>query len=375
MSDADVVVCGGGVIGASLAFGLQGSGRKVILIDGPDVANRPSRGNFGLVWVHGKGMGMRPYARWSLASANLWTGYANELTALTGIDCGYRRTGGVWITTSEAEFAGHKALIARLHAEAGAEGYNAEILSRDDIERVMPGIGPQVPGGSWSDDDGEVNPLALLHALHRALALGGTTRISGANVTAVAPAPGGGFRLTLGERTIGCERLVIAAGLGSRPLAAMLGMAVPVAPNRGQILVTERIAPRFAVTSNLVRQTPEGSILIGATMEDVGEDDRVTRRGLRHVANLGALVFPFLRKLRVVRSWAALRVLTPDGYPVYDEIPGHRGAFVVTAHSGITLSAAHARILAPAIAAGGLPDEVAAFSAARFASDHAARVH
>lgn len=375
MSDADVVVCGGGVIGASLAFGLQGSGRKVILIDGPDVANRPSRGNFGLVWVHGKGMGMRPYARWSLASANLWTGYANELTALTGIDCGYRRTGGVWITTSEAEFAGHKALIARLHAEAGAEGYNAEILSRDDIERVMPGIGPQVPGGSWSDDDGEVNPLALLHALHRALALGGTTRISGANVTAVAPAPGGGFRLTLGERTIGCERLVIAAGLGSRPLAAMLGMSVPVAPNRGQILVTERIAPRFAVTSNLVRQTPEGSILIGATMEDVGEDDRVTRRGLRHVANLGALVFPFLRKLRVVRSWAALRVLTPDGYPVYDEIPGHRGAFVVTAHSGITLSAAHARILAPAIAAGGLPDEVAAFSAARFASDHAARVH
>lgn len=375
MSDADVVVCGGGVIGASLAFGLQGSGRKVILIDGPDVANRPSRGNFGLVWVHGKGMGMRPYARWSLASANLWTGYANELTALTGIDCGYRRTGGVWITTSEAEFAGHKALIARLHAEAGAEGYNAEILSRDDIERVMPGIGPQVPGGSWSDDDGEVNPLALLHALHRALALGGTTRISGANVTAVAPAPGGGFRLTLGERTIGCERLVIAAGLGSRPLAAMLGMSVPVAPNRGQILVTERIAPRFAVTSNLVRQTPEGSILIGATMEDVGEDDRVTRRGLRHVANLGALAFPFLRKLRVVRSWAALRVLTPDGYPVYDEIPGHRGAFVVTAHSGITLSAAHARILAPAIAAGGLPGEVAAFSAARFASDHAARVH
>ncbi|HEY5633880.1 MAG TPA: FAD-dependent oxidoreductase [Burkholderiaceae bacterium] len=375
MSEADFVVCGGGVIGASLAFGLQGCGRRVILIDGPDLANRPSRGNFGLVWVHGKGMGMRPYARWSLASANLWTEYASELNALTGIDCGYRRTGGVWITTSEEEFAGHKALIARLHAEAGAEGYNAEILSRDDIERVMPGIGPQVPGGSWSDDDGEVNPLALLHALHRALALGGTTRISGANVTAVAPAPGGGFRLTLGERTVGCERLVIAAGLGSRPLAAMLGMAVPVAPNRGQILVTERIAPHFGVTSNLVRQTPEGSILIGATMEDVGEDDRVTRRGLRHVANLGALAFPFLRKLRVVRSWAALRVLTPDGYPVYDEIPGHRGAFVVTAHSGITLSAAHARILAPAIAAGGLPDEVAAFSAARFASDHAARVH
>lgn len=375
MSDADVVVCGAGVIGASLAYGLQRSGLKVVLIDGPDLAKRPSRGNFGLVWVHGKGLGMRPYARWSLASANLWTDFARELGEITGVDCGYRRTGGVWITLSESEFTGHKALIARLHAEAGAEGYRAEILSRDEIERVMPGIGPQVPGGSWSEDDGEVNPLALLHALHRALSLGGTTRINAATVTALAPAPGGGFTVSVDGRTVGCERLVIAAGLGTKPLAAMLGMHVPVGPNRGQILVTERIAPRFEVTSNLVRQTPEGSIMIGATMENVGEDDRVSRAGMRQVANIGATAFPFLRKLRVVRSWAALRVLTPDGYPIYEEVPGHRGAFVVTAHSGITLSAAHARTLAPAIAAGRLPDEVAAFTAARFSGHHAAPVH
>ncbi len=375
MSDADVVVCGGGIIGAALAYGLQGCGRKVVLIDGPDNAKRASRGNFGLVWVHGKGMGMRPYARWSLASAKLWTEFARELTEYTGIDCGYRRTGGVWITLGDEEFAQHKAMIERLHVEAGAEGYRADILTREQIERVMPGIGPQVPGGSWSEDDGEVNPLALLHALHRALSLGGTQRLTAAAITALAPAQGGGFEVTIEGKTLACERLVIAAGLGSKTLAAMLGMKVPVAPSRGQILVTERIAPRFAVTSNLVRQTPEGSILIGATMENVGEDDRVTRAGMRHLANLGASAFPFLRELRIVRSWAALRVLTPDGYPIYDEIPGHRGAFVVTAHSGITLTAAHARTLAPAIAAGTLPEETAAFGAARFSSDDAARVH
>ena len=168
---------------------------------------------------------------------------------------------------------------------------------------------------------------------------------------------------------------MIAAGLGSRRLGAMLGMDVPVSPDRGQILVTERIAPRFSVTSNLVRQTPEGSILIGATSEQVGEDDRVDRAGLRNVARLGTTAFPFLGRLRVVRSWGALRVLTPDGYPIYEEVPGHAGAFVVTAHSGITLAAAHARRLAAAIASGRLSGDLAAFTSARFQSPHAPLLH
>ena len=58
--------------------------------------------------------------------------------------------------------------------------------------------------------------------------------------------------------------------------------------------------------------------------------------------------------------------MTPDGYPIYQEVPNHPGAFMVTAHSGITLAAAHARRLAPAIAAGRIPEELAVFSSRRF---------
>jgi glycine/D-amino acid oxidase-like deaminating enzyme len=239
----------------------------------------------------------------------------------------------------------------------------------------MPGVGPTVAGGSWSEDDGEVNPLALLHALHGALPTVGAMRCVDCTVNAIEPASGGGFELSVNGERLGCEQLVIAAGLGSKPLAAMLGMNVPVRPDRGQILVTERIAPRFSVTSNYVRQTPEGSILIGATSENVGEDDRVDRTGLCNVARLGTTAFPFLKRLRVVRSWGALRVLTPDGYPIYEEVPDHPGAFVVTAHSGITLAAVHARRLATAIAAGQLPDDLAAFTSTRFHSDHVPILH
>lgn len=375
MRHVEVIVCGAGIIGSCIAYGLATQGLKTLVLDGPDTAKRASRGNFGLVWVHGKGLGMRPYARWSLASADLYADFTAELRERSGVDCGYRRTGGVWLTLDEGEFAGHRKLIAQLHHEAGAEGYRAELIDRDAIERLMPGVGPSVAGGSWSDDDGEVSPLALLHALHGALRAAGAERRVDCNVSAIEAVPGGGFEVTVDGARTGCDRLVIAAGLGSKDLAAMLGMHVPVGPNRGQVLVTERIAPRFRVTSNLVRQTPEGSILIGATSEDVGLDDRVDRAGVKTVARLGATAFPFLEKLRVVRSWGALRVLTPDGYPIYEEVPGHPGAFVVTAHSGITLAAAHARELAPAIAAGRLPDKLRSFSSTRFQIRHDQAVH
>lgn len=370
MNHADVVVCGAGIIGAAVAYGLVSHGLKTLVLDGPDTARRASRGNFGLVWVHGKGLGMRPYARWSLASADAYADFTAELRDRSGVDCGYRRTGGVWLTLGEGELASHAELIARLRSEAGTDTYRAQMIDRQAIERLMPGVGAAVSGGSWSDDDGEVNPLALLHALHGALQVAGAQRRANCAVQAIQAVPGGGFEVTVDGARIGCERLVIAAGLGTRPLAAMLGMDVPVAPNRGQILVTERIAPRFAVTSNLIRQTPEGSILIGATSEDVGLDDRVDRAGLKTLARLGTAAFPFLERLRVVRSWAALRILTPDGYPIYEQVPGHRGAFVVTAHSGITLAAAHARTLATAIASGRLPEALAPFSSARFRARH-----
>ena len=68
----------------------------------------------------------------------------------------------------------------------------------------------------------------------------------------------------------------------------------------------------------------------------------------------------------VVRTWAALRVMTPDGFPVYDESLAAPGAFLATCHSGVTLAASHALALAPMLAAGSLSGQMRAFSARRF---------
>ncbi|MDF2491340.1 MAG: FAD-dependent oxidoreductase, partial [Pseudomonas sp.] len=118
-----------------------------------------------------------------------------------------------------------------------------------------------------------------------------------------------------------------------------------------------------------VRQTDEGTVQLGDSMEEVGFDDSTCTEVLAAIARRGVATFPLLREVRLVRAWGALRVLSPDGFPIYQHSTTHPGAFVVTCHSGVTLAAAHALRLAPWILGGARPSELQAFSGERFLTD------
>jgi len=86
------------------------------------------------------------------------------------------------------------------------------------------------------------------------------------------------------------------------------------------------------------------------------------------MANRAVRMFPKLAALNVVRAWSGIRVMTRDGFPIYDQSESHPGAFVVCCHSGVTLAPNHAFDIAPMIARGRLEEAVVgAFSARRFA--------
>ena len=95
---------GGGLIGTAVAYGLARKGYEVRVLDEGDRAFRASRGNFGLVWVQGKGWDFPSYAKWSNYAADLWPKFNEELMALSGVDTGYSRPGGVEFCLSEAEW-------------------------------------------------------------------------------------------------------------------------------------------------------------------------------------------------------------------------------------------------------------------------------
>ncbi len=91
MARFEVAVIGGGVIGAALAYGLARQGLKTVMLDEGDSAFRAARGNFGLIWVQGKGVDAPAYADWTRASADLWPEFAAELETETGVALGYAR--------------------------------------------------------------------------------------------------------------------------------------------------------------------------------------------------------------------------------------------------------------------------------------------
>jgi glycine/D-amino acid oxidase-like deaminating enzyme len=361
----DIAVIGGGLLGASIAYGLARAGAGVAILDEGDTALRASRGNFALVWVQSKGMGMPEYSAWSKRSADGWAGLAEALHGETGIDVAHRRPGGFSLCLSEAELDRRAAAMHRLHNQAGAGGVTYEILDRDETRRRLPEIGPEVAGAIYSPDDGHVNSLKLFRALHTALAARGVAYRPMQKVDSIVPGPGG-FSLRGGWGEVTAGKIVLAAGLGNARLGAMVGLNVPVRPSKGQVIVTERAAPFLHHPFGTLRQTDEGGIMIGDSQEEAGFDTAVTSPVISVMADRAIRMFPRIGTLNVVRTWSALRVMTADGFPLYDQSASHPGAFVATCHSGVTLAAAHVFDIAPAIAAGRLPAGLTPFSAARF---------
>jgi glycine/D-amino acid oxidase-like deaminating enzyme len=220
-------------------------------------------------------------------------------------------------------------------------------------------------GGSYCPADGHANPLYLLRGLHAGFrAKGGRIEV-GARVTAI-HRQGEDFSVTAEEGTYKGRRLVLAAGLGTKELAAMIGFHVPVHPLRGQLLVTERLKPFLHLPMSDLRQTAEGSVMLGSSHEDVGLDDGTTTRIMNTIANRATRVFPFLKRARVIRAWGALRIMTPDGYPVYEQPSEFPGVFAAACHSGVTLAAAHVYRLAKYIRDGALPETLHPMGAKRF---------
>jgi len=360
----DVLVVGGGLVGTAVAYGLAREGAKVTVLDQGDGGFRASRGNFGLVWVQGKGYGLSPYARWSRSSSRLWPGLAAALLEETGIDVSLKQPGGFHLCFSDEEMAEREKRLSTLQAELGGE-YPYELLDARELRERLPAVGPEVIGASYTPMDGHVNPLKLLRALHDAMQRRGVTLINGEDIGRIVPETNG-FAVHGKNAVWRAPKVVLSAGLGNRALGAQVGLHAPVAPNRGQVLVSERVAPFLHYPTINVRQTDEGSVQFGDSMEEVGYNDFTTADVLSTIARRGVRAFPLLKNVRLVRTWAALRVYSPDGFPIYEQSLQYPGAFVVTCHSGVTLAAAHAMRIAPWIKGGPIPDELASFRGGRF---------
>ncbi len=362
----DVAVVGGGLVGVATAWGLAREGCRVVVLDEGDRAVRASRGNFALVWVQSKGLGLAPYAGWTIKSSNAWGGFSDLLKQETGLDVAFQRPGGFHLCLSEKELETRANNLKRLHNQPGIVDYKTEILNHDQVKAMLPDIGPEVVGGSFCPLDGHVNSLRLFRTLHTALNARGVTYLPSHRVENITR-EGGEFRLMTPHGEIRAAKVALAAGNANMRLAPMVGLEAPMRPERGQIVVTERLRPFLNHPVVTLRQTDEGTVMIGDSKEESVDPSGLTIGVSATEAERAVRQFPLLANVNVVRTWSAIRVMTQDGFPIYDESKTHPGAFTVCCHSGVTLAANHALTIAPMIARGALDASlVAPFSARRF---------
>jgi glycine/D-amino acid oxidase-like deaminating enzyme len=360
----DTVIVGGGLVGAAVACGIAATGARVIVLDGGDRDFRASRGNFGLVWVQGKGADFPAYARLSGLAARQWSEFSAELLDATGIDVGLQQTGGYDFCLDEDEWQAREWEMRQVALHTGGE-FEYQMLDQVELSRRIPEVSGEVLGASYSAADGHVNPLYLLRALHQRMHDLGVDYVSGQTVQS-SRRHNDEYVVSTLKQDYHAAKIVFCAGLSNQRLCRDFDMHIPVQPLRGQLLITDRV-PAFLPAATLqVRQTGEGTLQIGDSHEDVGLDESTTLEVITRLARRAVRIFPHLAQVRLNRAWGALRVMTPDGVPIYHQSTEHPGAYAISCHSGVTLAALHAREIANWICSGAQDPRIAPFSAERF---------
>ncbi len=341
----EYIVVGGGVVGCALAYGLLKAGHQVTVLDGGDSAHRASRGNFGLVWLSSKGLDAPHYAAWTRRSVNLWQGLAHELESATGEKLNLVQQGGYDFHFCEKELMAKAQQYEQLREALGTD-HPYEVWDRARLLKEEPDIGPDVVGAIYGPEDGHVNPLQLLKAYTKAIRNLGANLITGVHVSDIEKDDTGRFQVTLEDGTqYQSDKVILSAGLGAAKLGPKLGFVAPISPQKGQVLITEKLPKIIKRPSGIIRQVDEGGIQIGDSKENAGFDDSDTLEMTAAIAERAIAVYPFLAQTRLVRSWGAIRIVSPDGLPIYQQSTTHSGAYLISCHSGITLAAAHSYLL------------------------------
>ncbi|WP_079528122.1 NAD(P)/FAD-dependent oxidoreductase [Halobacillus hunanensis] len=324
----DIVIIGSGVIGSSIAYHLSERKEKdILVVDKGFPLSGTSGSTQAWVWVHNKTPSW--YGELSMYSAELYPFLGKKIG-----DVEYKRTGGIAPFFNESER--EKALKL---AEAQAEvGIKVEVLNREQVLEKEPALSPSIAGATYSDIDGNVNPFRLVELYIKA-AQKNHVQFAFYNPVLDIKKEKGLFKIfTKKEEPVTAEKVIIAGGPWTKEIGEMLGVHIPVKQVRGQIIVTEPLAPFLTHTIGGMRQAENGEVLIGYSKEEVGYDRRTTLDVIQETASMAENYVPALARANVVRSFAGIRVIPEDGFPIVGTIPGVHNAFIATMHSGITLS-------------------------------------
>ncbi|WP_066909709.1 NAD(P)/FAD-dependent oxidoreductase [Millisia brevis] len=375
---ADVVVIGAGAVGAACAYFASAAGLRVHVVErGPIVAGTSSACEGNLL-VSDKEAG--PELDLARYSREVFTGELAPFARLWE----FEHKGGLVVTRTPR---GAEALTARAR-EQRETGIEVTDVVGADLADYEPHLSPAMLAGAYYPEDSQVQPMLLAAHLLR------LARERGAIVSTHTEVHGfrrrgdavNGVRTSRGD--IDAAAVINAAGTWAGRVAELAGVAVPVLPRKGFVLVTEPLPPRTIrhkvydgeyvanvlsseeglQTSPVVEGTDAGTVLIGSSRERVGFDRTVSLPVMARMATQAAALFPRLASARIMRSYFGFRPYCPDHLPVIGADPRAPGLWHATGHegAGIGLSAGTAKALVAALTGAPAAIDLTPFAPERF---------
>jgi glycine oxidase len=285
------------------------------------------------------------------------------------VDVEYHTAGSLYPLRGPAQL---EAARQRTRWPAAAE-FGIEVLEGAALRRHEPALAPDIEAALFVRGDHWIHNEALVSAYAAAAAARGVSLKSGVEVARIVVEQGRAVGvLAQGER-LGGDAVVLAAGAWSGALAEGIGLPLPVGPARGQMLALDHEPPllRHVIHGDEVYMAPRrsGELFVGATVEHVGFDRRVTEEAVQWLVTTAVRLLPALEDRRILRTWCGFRPWAADSLPVLGPAPGIEGLYVATGHfrNGILLAPITARLMARVILDGEVPALIQPFLPDRFA--------
>jgi sarcosine oxidase subunit beta len=351
--EAEVLVVGGGIAGASAAYHLAGHGRRVVLVELGEIASGASGVNAGQIDSVGWGVAPDLQAHLTAGSVELFETVQLDL----GEDIQFRRSGALQVIHTPEQHDFIRQRVAALRAR----GHVVELLTIRHARSLEPELSPALLGAMYSPLRSQADPRKATRAFATLAERRGARILTRHEVTEIAPRPSGGYAVRAGSIEVVTPALVLAAGAWCSRIGAMLELDVPIVPVRGQMWATSPAppsvfqtisaaesqlawhhdpgdAPPFLthrggrrVTRHLYgRQRRDGEIIFGGDRELVGWQADPDPGGIEVNRGHAIEALPFLGRARIARTWAGLMPFPLDGKPLIGRVPERDGLWIVS---------------------------------------------
>jgi len=326
----EVVVIGGGVMGCTAAYFLACEGRDVALVErAAQVGTEASGRNAGGIRQNKRHPAELPMA---MASVKLWQFFRDELRG----PFEYEQNGNIALATSEEEVRALEAEAVRLQGQ----GLDVRHVRGADLKELCPNLSDTVLAANYCPTDGFANPILAIRFIAQCARERGVTIYLETQVTGLAMRGGRITAVQTNQGEVATEAVVNTTGPWANEIAAMVGGRLPFVPRPTQLAVTLPMPPvlRQWISGDMVyvRPTQAGNLLVGGggPRDPMGFARENTHSRIHRFAVNGARIFPPLKRTSMVRAWAGILAISPDGLAIIDRMPGVENMVFATGCSG-----------------------------------------